>query len=521
MVLALLLLLQADAAELLKRLGSDDVDARDRAQAEFVKLGPRALPDLEAAARDADAERRGRIFRVIREIRLRDGVGPALLAELPGLPGRALSDSAEAWRGLLEDLAGLRLELDDEVYAVSLVPRKAPSATRRAFVALAAWHLDGAWRDDDVQARLWALSETLAIELPPALRAARADFLKRHPRQEAGVCGTVDDPFRRVEGAEKALSDDPAVAVPALLAFLEHERERVRAGAAERLADLGADDAAPKLASRLGKEPAAQARAAIARALGRIGDEDAALLRAAADDSADVRRAAFEALGRRGTKDAVPVLLKALDDPAAIEALGRLRAGADALRPKLRDAALLAAAVEALGRLGDAASLDAIRARLDDISPEVRHRAAVALLRLGDRDVLKAPHLLCQRRDCDVCLLRRWRLEEASLPLSRLLAPDAWRRLDAAALPKGAYRGPLRNVAAALASDGAVTIEARLPEFEADGRVSLRLPAGRRTVAGALERLAEGGIGVAVEGETIQLLSRERVEARIRSALGR
>jgi len=53
---SLLLLAQADPAALVERLGSDDIEVRQRAQAELARLGGAAEPTLDAASRRPDPE---------------------------------------------------------------------------------------------------------------------------------------------------------------------------------------------------------------------------------------------------------------------------------------------------------------------------------------------------------------------------------------------------------------------------------------------------------------------------------
>jgi hypothetical protein len=66
------LVLQADlerrVLELAEKLSSEAIDAREEAAAALVELGPDATPFLESAAGTPDAERRGRIREILREI---------------------------------------------------------------------------------------------------------------------------------------------------------------------------------------------------------------------------------------------------------------------------------------------------------------------------------------------------------------------------------------------------------------------------------------------------------------------
>lgn len=72
MILALALVLAQDverkALELVEKLSSEAIDAREEAAAALVELGPAAAPVLERAAAGGDAERQGRVREILREI---------------------------------------------------------------------------------------------------------------------------------------------------------------------------------------------------------------------------------------------------------------------------------------------------------------------------------------------------------------------------------------------------------------------------------------------------------------------
>lgn len=67
MVLALLLGLQ-DPAALVERLGSDDIEVRQRAEADLARLGAAAEPALEQGSRHADREIAGRAARILHDV---------------------------------------------------------------------------------------------------------------------------------------------------------------------------------------------------------------------------------------------------------------------------------------------------------------------------------------------------------------------------------------------------------------------------------------------------------------------
>jgi len=178
------------------------------------------------------------------------------------------------------------------------------------------------------------LLEELAGDDPDRRRAALRTLEQLVP--SARRAGTVGD---WVDGAR-----------PALVAALSDDEAGVRAGAADALGALGpwAAPATLELGRRLGVEPDAPTRVALAEALARqgpLGAAGAPALRAqlAADD-ADLAEAAARALGRIAT-------------PAAVEALAAASAAAGS-EPTTRESCLEALAL--CGPPAEAALRDAL-----------------------------------------------------------------------------------------------------------------------------------------------------------------
>jgi HEAT repeat protein len=134
------------------------------------------------------------------------------------------------------------------------------------------------------------------------------------------------------------------------------------------------------------------ARIAAIHALGEIGGEKviAPLIYCAGRPEADIRAAAVEMLGRLAEPSTLSILLERLDDvntaiqARAITALSNFAASAtlyDRLRPFLKasDGELEAEAAQALARLGDLASTDAIITLLTSPHASTRKSAAIAL----------------------------------------------------------------------------------------------------------------------------------------------
>jgi cyclophilin family peptidyl-prolyl cis-trans isomerase/HEAT repeat protein len=149
----------------------------------------------------------------------------------------------------------------------------------------------------------------------------------------------------------------------------------------------------------------ADARVAIARLEAARGAGVEELVARAASGDPDVRGLALRALGRVGGPRALTALLAALEDPSAViasraaGAIGILVATTDPPPPVIEQtsSALIAAAarpdvdlpevLEALGRAGDVRSLGPLTARLGDPDVAVAEAAAIALGRLGRRQI--------------------------------------------------------------------------------------------------------------------------------------
>src|SRR6185503_21361813 len=93
---AVLLLLpqDQDAArelrDLIERLGSDVIEERDRASRRLRRLGKAAVPELEKAARGADAETALRASALLRVIEILGRLSPKVKEALPDLEERFL-----------------------------------------------------------------------------------------------------------------------------------------------------------------------------------------------------------------------------------------------------------------------------------------------------------------------------------------------------------------------------------------------------------------------------------------------
>jgi hypothetical protein len=137
---------QARLIDLIKKLGDDDFDVREKASAELVKAGRMAVPLLRPAQRDKDAEVARRAADCLRDIeeghetvlvaaaarvlaaRNPDGAAAVLLAYLPSAPDETVEEAA------LAALAAVGLR-DGKADAAVIAALKDKEAVRRAGAA--------------------------------------------------------------------------------------------------------------------------------------------------------------------------------------------------------------------------------------------------------------------------------------------------------------------------------------------------------------------------------------------------
>jgi len=214
----------------------------------------------------------------------------------------------------------------------------------------------------------------------------------------------------------------PAELVTNLLQAVDDESPKVRLEAIYAAGVIAKAPLAPEQVEKLTKaldhyDPAV--RAAAARVIGRInvaGTTDA-LLKAVNDSQAEVRYASMRALGAIKDARAINALTeqfvfykKGEGAWSALDALARI--GAAATIPVFRehvtdkDPYLRRAAIEGLGRAGDKESLEALeKVPVTDESPAVRLAALFALQKLGRNsagriaDAMGAPKLLSQGQE--------------------------------------------------------------------------------------------------------------------------
>ena len=229
----------------------------------------------------------------------------------------------------------------------------------------------------------------------------------------------------------------PTELVSALLQAVDDENEKVRAEAIYATGVIGRSPLTSDQIARLTRaldhyDPAI--RAGAARVIARLEVKEAAdaLIKAVNDSQADVRYAAMRALGAIGEPRAVTALTeqfayyrKGEGAWSALEALARIGAPASVpvFRERLRDKDpyIRRAAIEGVGRTGDAESIDALeRAATTDESPMVRLAAVFALQKLGRNYAARIVDLMSNEKAIPQA---QEYLVELGTPLSVTLVP--------------------------------------------------------------------------------------------------
>jgi len=192
----------------------------------------------------------------------------------------------------------------------------------------------------------------------------------------------------------------PPELVSGLLQAIDDESEKVRLEAIYAVGVIGRAPFTADQAARLTKaldhyDPAVRAGAARVIARLKVAETGDALMKAVNDSQADVRYSAMRALGALGDPRATVALTEQLNYYkkgegawSALEALARIGSGASVpqFRERLqdKDPYIRRAAVEGVGRAGDAQSVDALeRIATTDESATVRLAAVFALQKLG------------------------------------------------------------------------------------------------------------------------------------------
>jgi HEAT repeat protein len=203
-------------------------------------------------------------------------------------------------------------------------------------------------------------------------------FRRRDSSLVAAAALKDPDEIVRATAARAVLGLPPDEAVGYLIPLLNDKKEFVRREAAHALGETHSVKAVPPLVSALQGDKEAGVRGAAAFALGRIKDQGATfpLIGALGGRSSDrkrssrsekneyVSRAAARALGEIRNPSAVPALVELLNDPKASDDLRR-------------------EAANALGKIGDTAAVDSLRAAQSANDPYLSRIAYEALKRIA------------------------------------------------------------------------------------------------------------------------------------------
>lgn len=262
LALAALVLLQAAGddviRDLVERLGSDKIEARNEALQRLEKIGRAAVPALTKATGDPDVEISSRARAALDRLTIREFLTPALLQNVPGIEIRLLRGE---WREVFVELAAdFRLAEKERRFAGVRV-------------------------------------EDLSLMAPMAVRRAFTES------QRIPVCEAV--------GRLKIKS-----AFPGLLDWLQDDHPVVRMSVVTAARDAGAREHAAALRPIL-EDPQALMRAVAAHAMGTLGDRDSipALRKLLADPSPNVRWWSVRALGELKAAGARADIEKLLEDP--------------------------------------------------------------------------------------------------------------------------------------------------------------------------------------------------------------
>lgn len=370
---------QDDARALVEKLRSDAIEDRDAAARKLKGLGMAALPELEKAGADRDAEVATRAKNLTAVIRVSMKLTPGLMAAIPGVEERLALGDAHAWtEALLEAVAapegkrrhpGLRTEDLDALAAPAVRGAKTTAETKAVAQAVGEFTLRSAARD-------------LVDLLPGTMRKELMDDL-------AFIQGGS------IESIVSALIKlRPKELIPELVEMVRNQHDGFgRNPATAVLVGLGNDESVPAFLPLLSDE-APMARAHAARVLAMLGSKEAlpGLIKLL-DDMTIVRGDAAAALGRLGAKESIPGIIKLLGDSepqvlrnamAAVSALDA-KNGVKALIALLKheDETVRHQALETLGRLEAREAIPAMTALLKDTGQWVRLSAAAWLVHLG------------------------------------------------------------------------------------------------------------------------------------------
>ncbi len=373
------------AAEWVEKLRSERIEEREEAVQRLREWGKPALPLLDKATRDADAELAARAARLLEVITIDLSVTPRLRKLRADIADRILAkDAAVCARVFLE---AAEREKNPEINREDLEP-----LALLAFQGARVEQTSGTWNETrpwhqgygdggrvartivefDLRSAVPAIEErlgdrsflaaTLALETLARLRTKETAPallpLLRGPHSSISDC-------RGCRTAEVLREFEAKSLITRVQELLTEDQDSARIHAIEALSLLDPAGTPPS-AIRLLKDKEPDVRKHMLGALGRLKAKEAIPdVEAALKDSQTwVRYEAAETLALLGARDSAPAIARLLNEP---EKMVRARA------------------LESLGELGAVPLVPDIERSLDDSEREVREAAVLALARLEAR----------------------------------------------------------------------------------------------------------------------------------------
>ena len=540
---------QDKVLDLVERLGSENIEERERATGALKALGKDALPVLRKASRERVGEIAARASDLVRWIEVQLLLTPTIKDLFPDLEKELLERKPKLWWSVFKSL-----KYDNDPELDRLNP------TERGLVyekALQEAEGDESRKEvlEEAALRPGPMDTTEIISIltakDPRMRSVAAMALGRlgatvavRPLREALEAAEWEVRFRAAEALGRLKARE---AVNDLRRMLLHPPDVVGAAAATALGQIGMREAEPALRALL-KEPCVL-RSAAAHALAELGVEDGPLLLAKVLEEEEfhfkleaaerlaaggpkgfsalrdclkhkdpiARGLAIDALAKARHREAIPELAALLSDPdpkvreSAISALSDLdsRIHAPSLVKLLSDSewAVRRAAADALGRLGAKDAIPELRKALKDSAPYAQFAAAASLCILGDD--AGVPLLLSASK-------LRYKVVSEAVPLTALNAlrnPVAWSRLAMKPL-EASVEGRTPQVLKKLAETGNLKLELGDPDSKLDEandpwlQRRLAIPAGRGSLLDAVRSVRGSGACDFILGEnTLRVVS--------------
>ncbi len=506
----------ARAQGLIERLRSGAVEEREEAARRLREMGPAAVPALNKAAEDRDAEVAARARHALKWIEIRGWLPDELARSSPRLIDRLASGEDEAWTEAFLHLAN---EAPD-IHSLTLRNRLRPMAERA---------VRGARGKDE---KINVFRQVLRIRAPEALPALAELVLDPDEEVSRFVSETLPKLGARA-AARKLISllaiggdrgkvvvalgqlDLPGT-IPTLISLLEDPEHGVRERAVGALVKVGPGDHLERIASLLGHREAG-VRDAAAKALGLLGSEEnsSALTPLLKDPDPEVRGNTAEAMGHLGSRDQAGAISVLLNEESAfvrwhaVRTLGTLgaRESIPAIAQRLADPdrAVPLQAAEALAKLGARDHAREIAKLLGKGNEDIRPWVMVALAQLGSRDA--APEVL--------------RLLEDEDPATRGSALDTLAAMGAReAVPKavgllkdedaGVRRSAVRAVAALMGREAVPVLLPLLKEKERaeEAADALQRLGAKEAIPGLVDMLASDSSSISPARQALECLPR-------------